>query len=62
MQVRVVLEVLAPCVQDGDDADVCTEVLAIGSNGDQRVGCSLKQQSVNLGLVLVGRSTIKRSA
>ena len=51
---RVVLEVLTPCVQDGDDADVGTEVLAIGGNGDQRVGRSLKQQSVDLGLVLVG--------
>ena len=54
VHVRVVLEVLAPGVQDCDDADVGAEVLAIGSNGDQRLGRSLKQQPVDLGLVLVG--------
>src|SRR3984893_15975494 len=30
VRMRMVLEVLAPCVQDGSDADVGTEVLAIG--------------------------------
>ena len=48
------LEILAPCVQYGDDADVGTEVPVIGRNGDQRVRRSLKQQPVDLGLVLVG--------
>jgi hypothetical protein len=41
-------------VQDGGDADVGTEVLAIGGNGDEGLGRSFKQQSVDLGLVLVG--------
>ncbi len=50
---RVVLKSLAPSVQDCDDADVCTEVLAIGGNCDQRVGRSLKQQPVHIGLVLI---------
>ena len=48
------MEVLAPCVQDGGDADVGTEVLAIGGNGDEGLGRSFKQQSIDLGLVLVG--------
>jgi hypothetical protein len=50
----MVLEVLAPCMQDGSDADVGTEVLAIGGNRGQGLGRSFKQQSIDLGLVLVG--------
>src|ERR1700674_5128970 len=51
---RMMMEVLAPCVQDGGDADVGTEVLAIGGNGDEGLGRSFKQQSIDLDLVLVG--------
>jgi hypothetical protein len=51
---RMVLEVLAPCVEDSDDANLGTEVLAIGGNGGQGLGHSFEQQSVDLGLVLVG--------
>ena len=36
------------------DADVGTEVLAIGGNRGEGLGRSLKQQSIDLGLVLVG--------
>ena len=36
------MEVLAPCVQDGGDADVGAEVLAIGRNGDEGLGRSFK--------------------
>jgi hypothetical protein len=57
VNVRVVMEVFAPCVQDSGDADVGTEVLAIGGNGGEGLGRSPKQQSVNLGLVLVGNRT-----
>src|SRR6202008_2059028 len=51
---RMVLEVLAPAVQDGSDADVGAEVLAIGGNGGERFGCGREQKSINIGFVLVG--------
>ena len=54
MHVRMVLEGLAPGVQDGGDADAGTEVLGIGRNGGQRLGGGREQQSIDLGLVLVG--------
>jgi hypothetical protein len=54
---RMVLEVLAPGVQDGSDADVSTQVLAIGGNGREGLGRSFKQQSIDLGLVLKGNRT-----
>ena len=50
----MVLQLAAPCVQDGGDADVGAEVLAIGGNRDEGLGRSFKQQSIDLGLVLVG--------
>ena len=48
------MEVLAPAVQDGSDADVGAEVLGVGRDGGVRLGCGRKQQSIDLGLVLVG--------
>jgi hypothetical protein len=57
MHMRMVLEVLAPGVQDGGDPDVGAEVPGIGGNGGERLGCSGKQQSVDLGLILVGDGT-----
>ena len=51
------LEGLAPCVQDGDDADFGAEVLAIGGNDGEGLGRSLEQQSIDLGLILVGHRT-----
>ena len=51
------MEGLAPCVQDGDDADFGAEVLAIGGNGGKGLGRSLEQQSIDLGLILVGHRT-----
>ena len=48
------MEVLAPGVQDGGDADVGAEVLGIGGDGGERLGRGLEQQSIDLGLVLVG--------
>src|ERR1700674_4183013 len=54
VRVRVMLEVLPPRVQDGGDADVGTELLAIGGNDGQGLGRSLKQESIDLGLVLEG--------
>ena len=54
MDVRVVVEVLAPGVQDGGDADVGAEMLGIGGDRRQRLGRRREQQAVDLGLVLVG--------
>src|SRR5580700_10303900 len=54
VRMRIVLEVLAPCMQDGSDADVGAKVLAVGRNRGEGLGRSLKQQSIDLGLVLVG--------
>ena len=57
MQMGMMLEVLAPGVQQGGDADVGAEVPGIGRNGGERIGCGSEQQSVDLGLVLVGDGT-----
>src|SRR5438132_4704624 len=54
VHMRMVLEVLAPAVQDSSDANVGTEVLAIGSNGGERFGCGREQQSINAGFIVVG--------
>lgn len=54
MHMRMVLEVLAPSVQDSGDADVGAKVLGIAGNSGERLGCGREQQSVKLGLVLVG--------
>src|SRR4029434_9104252 len=51
---RMVLEVLAPAVQDSSDANVGAEVLAIGGNGGERFGCGREQPSINVGFILVG--------
>src|SRR5262249_61777467 len=54
MHMGMVLEVLAPSVQHSGDADVGDKVLGIAGNGGERLGCGREQQSVELGLVLVG--------
>src|SRR6266545_3531085 len=43
VHMRMVLEVLAPAVQDSSDANVGDEVLAIGGNGGERFGCGREQ-------------------
>ena len=48
------LAVPAPTCAGCSDADVGTEVLAIGGNRGEGLGRSLKQQSIDFGLVLVG--------
>jgi hypothetical protein len=42
MDVRVMIEVLPPGVQDGCHADVGTEVLAIDGDGRERLGRCLE--------------------
>src|SRR6266702_91328 len=54
VHMRMVLEVLAPAVQDSSDANVGAEVLAIGGNGGERFGCGREQPSINVGFILVG--------
>src|SRR5439155_21462643 len=60
MHMRMVLEVLAPSVQHSGDADVGAKVLGIAGNGGERLGCGREQQSVELGLVLVGDRSVLR--
>ena len=57
MDVRVVIEALSPGVEDGGETDVSAEVLWIGGDGRERLGGGLEQQSIDLGLVLVGDRT-----
>jgi len=41
-------------VEDGEDADLCTEMLGIGGDGEGGFGGRLEQQVVDDGLVLIG--------
>jgi hypothetical protein len=43
MHMRMVLEVLAPSVQDSGDADVGAKMLRIAGNGGERLGCGREQ-------------------
>ena len=54
------MQVLTPCVQDGHDADIGSEVLGIGSNDGEGFGRSLEQQAIDDGLVLVGDPAERR--
>ena len=57
MDVRVVIEALSPGVQDSGEADVGAEVLWIGGDRRERLSRGREQQSIDLGLVLVGDGT-----
>jgi hypothetical protein len=48
------MKVLTPGVQNGGDANVGSEVFAIGSNDGEGLGGSLQQQAINYRLVLIG--------
>ena len=54
MQVRMVEQVLAPGMEDRDEADASAEVFRISSDGLQCFGSGLKQDVVDHRLVLVG--------
>ena len=62
VNMRMVIEVLSPGVQDSGEADVGAEVLRIGGDRGERLGRGLEQQSVDLGLVLIGDGTDLRPA
>jgi hypothetical protein len=49
----MVMQVLTPCVQNGRNADVGSEVLGIGSNDGESLCCSFQQQAIDDGLVLI---------
>ncbi len=52
--VGMMLQVLPPCMQDRDEADVCSQVFGIGGDRAQRVGTGSKQDVIERLLVLVG--------
>ena len=54
VDVRMMIEVLAPRVQHRRDADIGAQMLRIGGDGGQRLGRGGEQEAVDLGLVLVG--------
>ena len=52
MNVWMMVKVLAPGVEHGHDSDLSTKMLWVGGNGAQRLGGSLEEDVVDLGLVL----------
>lgn len=54
MDMRVIMEVLSPGVQNRDEADLCTQMSGIGSKLAQRLGDGAKLDRVNDILVLEG--------
>src|SRR5260370_36472658 len=47
MDVRMVMQVLAPGVEHGDETDLGTEMLRIGGDGSERLGCRPEQDGVD---------------
>jgi hypothetical protein len=54
------MKVLTPGVQNRRDADVGSEVLRIGGNDGESLRCSLQQQAIDDGLVLIGNPAKRR--
>jgi hypothetical protein len=54
VQVRMMHEGLSPTVQDGEEADLCAEMLGIGGDGAQGLGGRAKQEAIDLRFVLEG--------
>lgn len=54
VQMRVMLEVLPPSMQDSKEADLAAEVLRVRSHLEHRARCSSKQDVVDNGFVLEG--------
>jgi hypothetical protein len=54
MDVRMVLQVLAPGVEHGNETDLGTEMAPVGGDRAQRRGCHLEQDRVNRFFVLEG--------
>jgi len=54
MKMRVESEILAPGVKDGEETDLGTQMLGVGGNRLQGLGCGVEQNIVHRGLVLEG--------
>lgn len=54
MQMRMMVQVLAPGVQHGEEANLGAEVLGIGGDGAQGLGGGAEEKAVDERLVLVG--------
>ena len=48
----MVIELLAPCMKDGGNADAGTKMFGISGKGTESLGCCFEQQSIDHGLVL----------
>ena len=57
MQVRMEMQVLTPSVQHGQEADGGAEMLGVGGDGEQSLGSGLKQDGIDLLLVLKRQAT-----
>ncbi len=57
MQVRMEMQVLTPGVQHGKKADGSAEVFGVGGDGEQSFGSGLKQDGIDLSLVLKRQAT-----
>jgi hypothetical protein len=51
MKMRMVLESLAPCVQNGDDTNLGPQMLWVGGDDAERLGRRLEQYAVDDGFV-----------
>jgi len=60
MGMWMMMEVFTPCVQNYCNTDVCSEVLGVGSNDGEGLGCSFQQQAIDDGLVLISDPTKRR--
>jgi hypothetical protein len=54
MDMRMVVQVLAPGVEHGDEADLGAEMLRVGRDASQRLGRGSEQDGVDRRLVLGG--------
>jgi len=54
MQVRMMEQCLAPSVEDGEEAELCAEMLGIGGDRLQGLGCGVEQDVVDRSLVVMG--------
>ena len=52
MDVRMVMQILAPAMQHGDEADLGAEMPGIGGDRAQRLSCRLEQDRIDRNLVL----------
>lgn len=54
VDIRTVLQALAPSIEDGNHAELCTEMLGVGSDGGKRLRRAAEQDRMYRWLVLEG--------